>query len=219
MAAGEGVGVMSCQWCAGVMLGWHGWGGMGWGLGHDVGDDEQENKTKKNLLNKVDEVGSRVPSWWVLHVVMAWHRGGAFTRRGTDGGRGCEDEAMREKKKEKKESKHQSEAKLIVISWGLACCDGMVSGWCFHAVGYWWWWRLWRRGHEVAAVVTVMWSVRSNTGKKKKKKKNLSTRPKHGSGGYGLMWDEVTAVTWLCDMGIVGDEMREVAPLEKYSKG
>ncbi|KAH9162583.1 hypothetical protein EDB89DRAFT_1913166 [Lactarius sanguifluus] len=136
-----------------------------------------------------------------------------------------------EKKKEKNVSKQQTEAELVVIGWGLACRDSMASERGFRAAGYWWWWRLWRRGHEVAAAVTV-----------------TCTRPKHGGGGYGLMWDEAAAaVTWLCDsekrleqkkrkeektylgmhvvtrvlvtivvtVGIVGDEMHEVASLEK----
>ncbi|KAH9172104.1 hypothetical protein EDB89DRAFT_1906386 [Lactarius sanguifluus] len=42
-----------------------------------------------------------VPLWWVLHVVTTWHRGRAFMWQGTGGGGDCEDEAMREKKKEK----------------------------------------------------------------------------------------------------------------------
>ncbi|KAH9163866.1 hypothetical protein EDB89DRAFT_1912472 [Lactarius sanguifluus] len=77
----------------------------------------------------------------------------------------------------------------------LACRDGMASGRGFHAAGYWWWWRLTETGPQAAAVT---WSVR-RYGEKKKKKTYLSTRPKHGGGGYGLMWGEAAAVTWLCD--------------------
>ncbi|KAH9166042.1 hypothetical protein EDB89DRAFT_1910984 [Lactarius sanguifluus] len=76
-----------------------------------------------------------------------------------------------EKKKEKNVSKHQTEAELVVIGWGLACRDSMASEQGFCAAGYWWWWRLWRRGHEVAAAVTVTWSMRNNMGKKEKRKK------------------------------------------------
>ncbi|KAH9168312.1 hypothetical protein EDB89DRAFT_1909378 [Lactarius sanguifluus] len=233
---------------AGVMLAWRGWRGMGRGLGRDVVARVVSVAMRRGL-----RVTLGVPSWWVLHVATAWRWGGAFARRGTGGGGGCEDEATRaglshggvlvvvevvetrpqgscsgdgdvvyekrygEKRKKKKNvSKQQTEAELVVIGWGLACRDSMASERGFRAAGYWWWWRLWRRGHEVAAAVTV-----------------TCTRPKHGGEGYGLMWDEAAAaVTWLCDSEkrleqkkrkeektYLGDEMHEVAPLEKYSKG
>ncbi|KAH9020127.1 hypothetical protein EDB85DRAFT_1896313 [Lactarius pseudohatsudake] len=41
-------------------------------------------------------------------------------------------------KKKRKRKKHTSEAKLVVVSWGLACRDGMASERGICAAGYWW---------------------------------------------------------------------------------
>ncbi|KAH9173800.1 hypothetical protein EDB89DRAFT_1904974 [Lactarius sanguifluus] len=81
------------------------------------------------------------------------------------------------------------EAELVVVSWSLACRDGMAPGRAFA-----------RRGTDGGG-------VRDDVKQKKRKRKNLA--------GYALGSSLHVRVTIVVAVGIVGDEMHEVAPLEK----
>ncbi|KAH9012639.1 hypothetical protein EDB85DRAFT_1900231 [Lactarius pseudohatsudake] len=117
-----------------------------------------------------------------------------------------------------------AEAELVVVGWGLACRDGMASGRGFRAAQYWWW-RLMETGPRGSCGDVA---CEKRYGKKKENRiLELGLRvatawrrggdfawqgagggkleAKDGGGGYGSATEK--------RLGIVGDEMHEVAPV------